>query len=98
MSLDLAEFGVLRLPPAQQFDAERNRPALRRATEGLLPDEVRLRSDKVTFDALRGQTIQSDYEVVNGLIGGRDARIRAYTRPEAVTQLLDRSPGRWGDF
>jgi asparagine synthase (glutamine-hydrolysing) len=96
LSLDLVEF-ALRLPPEQQFDPHRNRPALRRATEGVLPDAVRLRSDKVTFDALRGQSIQSDYDIVRNLLGS-DARIGAYTRREVVAALLDRSPERWGDL
>jgi asparagine synthase (glutamine-hydrolysing) len=97
LSVDLVEF-ALRLPPEQQFDSERNRPALRAAMAGLLPDEVRLRKEKVTFDALRGQSLQSDWEVVKGLLADPRARVLEYARPQAIAELLDRSPGRWGDL
>jgi asparagine synthetase B (glutamine-hydrolysing) len=96
LSLELVEF-ALRLPPEQQFDPHVTRPGQRRALRGRLPDEV-LDASKVTFDALRAQSIQSDYEAVKWLLLSPDARIRAYTDADAVARLMDRSPGRWGDL
>jgi asparagine synthase (glutamine-hydrolysing) len=43
---------ALGLPPELAFDARLDRPVLRAAMAGLLPDEVRLRASKVYFDRL----------------------------------------------
>jgi asparagine synthase (glutamine-hydrolysing) len=96
LSLDLLEY-ALRLPPEGGFDAERTRPDLRRATAGLLPDEVRLRAEKVDFDAIRGYSLLADIEIVKELLG-RDARIRPLVEPDVVAALLEERPGRWGDL
>ena len=51
LDVELAET-VLGLPPELSFDPIRNRPLLRRAMAGLLPEAVRLRRDKVYFNPL----------------------------------------------
>lgn len=48
---------MLRLPPETAFDERFDRPLLRHATEGLLPDAVRLRPDKSYFNALFEQAL-----------------------------------------
>ena len=87
--LDLVEL-VLRLPPELAFDRELTRPVLRRAVTGVVPDEVRLRQDKVDFsvlvvDALNGP----DRPIVEELLGAADAELFAYVVPEKVRSLLD---------
>ena len=51
LDVDLVEL-VLGLPPELAFDARLDRPLLREAMHGLLPERVRLREDKVFFDVL----------------------------------------------
>lgn len=95
LSLDLVEF-ALRLPPERGFDAERTRPDLRRAMEGIVPDAVRLRPDKVDFDAVRGHSLLSDMPVIRQLLDDPQSRIRPYVRPEVVHEILQTTPVRWG--
>ena len=94
--LDLVEL-VLRLPPELAFDAELTRPLAREAVAGLLPDEVRLRPDKVDFsrlliDALNGP----DRALATRLLGAKDAELWAYAEPEKVGELLQRPLERRG--
>jgi hypothetical protein len=66
--------------------------------QGIVPEAVRLRPEKVDFDALRGMSLLADHAVVRELIGGPDARIRPYVRAEVVAELLATVPQRWGDL
>jgi asparagine synthase (glutamine-hydrolysing) len=97
LTLDLIEF-ALRLPPEEGFDAHRTRPDLRRAMEGIVPDAVRLRAEKVDFDAVRGYSLLADREVIRELLGDPAARIRPFVRREVVASILDETPSRWGDL
>lgn len=92
--LDLVEL-VLRLPPALSLDPALTRPLAREAMAGSLPDDVRLRPDKVDFtplvvDALGGP----DRPLVETLLRTRDAEVLAYVRPDSLARLLDTPPGR----
>ncbi len=93
--LDLAEF-VLRLPPEQAFDAQLTRPLLREAMVGLLPDDVRLRTHKATFNEYIGACLAGpDWAELVALIGAPDAEVNAFVRPEVVRAMyLDPSPER----
>ena len=87
--LDLVEL-VLGLPPELALDPVLTRPLARDAVAGLLPDEIRLRPDKVDFsrlliDALGGP----DRALVAELLGARDAEVWAYVEPEQVRGLLE---------
>lgn len=93
--VDLVEH-VLRLPPVLAFDAQYSRPDLRRAVKGLIPEDVRLRTDKITFDAIRGMSLLEDMPVIQALLEDPRARIREYVRPAAVKSLLAERPQRWG--
>jgi hypothetical protein len=93
--LDLVEL-VLRLPPEHGFDPERSRPDLRRALEGLLPDDVRLRREKVTFDAVRGYSLVDDLPVIAPLIRDPGARIHEYVHAHAIAALVGELPVTWG--
>jgi hypothetical protein len=97
LSLDLVEF-ALQLPPERSFDPERTRPDLRRAMQGLVPDEVRLLPGKVDFDAVRGYSLQADRTVIRELLGTPAARIRPFVRDDVVAELLSATPERWGDL
>jgi asparagine synthase (glutamine-hydrolysing) len=99
--LDLVELG-LRLPPLSSYDRYLNRPVLRAATEGLLPDAVRLRPRKVLFDSLLVDCLAgADAEAVRALLGP-GAELGAYVELERVrAELLEAErlrraqPFRW---
>ncbi|HKP21798.1 MAG TPA: asparagine synthase-related protein [Thermoleophilaceae bacterium] len=96
-TLDLIEF-VLRLPPEHGFDPDRNRPDLRRAMVGLLPEEIRLRPAKGTFNEVEALSFQDDIEVIRELFPARGALVYEYVEPDGVRAVLDRVPTRWGDL
>jgi asparagine synthase (glutamine-hydrolysing) len=66
LDLDLVEL-CLRQPPEATLDPRFNRPVLREAMAGLLPDSVRLRPAKALFESL----------IVSGLIGPDEGAVRA---------------------
>jgi asparagine synthase (glutamine-hydrolysing) len=79
LDVDLVEL-VLGLPPEFAFDRVLDRPLLRRAMAGMLPDPVRLRRDKVYFDAL----------LLAALTGPDRAQVeRAFRGPLEVAILAD---------
>ena len=92
--LDLVELG-LRQPPLATFDRYRNRPVLRTAMAGLLPDAVRLRPGKAWFDSLIVDCLAGpDRAAVAGLLSDRSAELRAYVDPSGLERtLLDNDPG-----
>jgi asparagine synthase (glutamine-hydrolysing) len=101
LDLDLVELG-LRLPPLCSYDRYLNRPLLRAATTGMLPDAVRLRPQKVLFDSLLVDCLAGpDAEAVCALLGP-GAELGAYVELERVqAELLDSDrlrraqPFRW---
>jgi asparagine synthase (glutamine-hydrolysing) len=92
LDLDLIEL-VLRLPPEHGFHPDHNRPVLRRAMRGIVPEDVRLRRDKTYFDPLLvdGVAIE-DRQVVMRLLDARDAEVLSLTDRAAVRGLLDGGP------
>jgi hypothetical protein len=101
LDLDLVELG-LRQPPLSSYDRYLNRPVLRAATEGLLPDAVRLRPRKVLFDSLLVDCLAGpDAQAVRALLGP-GAELGAYVELDRATaELLDSEhlrrtqPFRW---
>jgi asparagine synthase (glutamine-hydrolysing) len=80
---------VLSLPPELAFHPRHSRPLLRDAVAGQLPEAVRLRASKSGFDApFHAALAGPDREIVRTLLGARDARTRAYTRPAVVARTL----------
>jgi hypothetical protein len=78
LDLDLVEL-ALQLTPLSSFDAERNRPLLRAAMAGQLPDAVRLRPAKARFDALLLDCIDAaDHAAIRALLCDRRAELGAY--------------------
>lgn len=92
---------ALSLPPELSFDAHYDRPLLRAAVEGLVPDEVRLRPDKSYFNELFRDTLSGpDWPAVRTLLDGTSPEVSAYVRPELVRSLLldapaNRRSGYW---
>jgi asparagine synthase (glutamine-hydrolysing) len=89
---------VLRLPPEAAFDPELDRPLLREAMTGLVPDRVRLRREKSYFNELFVDCVsRTDRPPIERLLGTPDAEVNAYVRPEVVRErLLDAPPSRRG--
>jgi asparagine synthase (glutamine-hydrolysing) len=93
LDLDLVEY-VFSLDPALAFDRYRSRPLLRGAVQGLIPDTVRLRRWKSSFDAVfhRG-LLETDRATLERLLGDSRAEIRAYVNPATLRDELLSGPG-----
>jgi asparagine synthase (glutamine-hydrolysing) len=85
---------MLRLPAEAAFDERFDRPLLRHANEGLLPDAIRLRPDKSYFNALFEQALCStDRAPVLELLGD-GAHIGRYVRLELLRGYVTGSIAR----
>jgi asparagine synthase (glutamine-hydrolysing) len=93
VDVDVIEL-VLQLPPELAWDAHLSRPLLRDAMAGLLPDEVRLRPSKSTFDAVFHESLAGpDLPLVRRLLAEGEAELGAYVDLRAVHErLLDQPP------
>jgi hypothetical protein len=88
LDLDLVEL-VLGLPPELAFSSSFDRPVLREAVSGLLPERVRQRTGKSNFmPVLAAQLASEDVAAAHTLLLGTDARIAAYTDAEGLASLL----------
>jgi asparagine synthase (glutamine-hydrolysing) len=88
LDLDLVELG-LRLPPLASFDPDRNRPLLRSAMAGRLPDAVRQRPAKALFDALLVDCLSgSDHAAVRGLLCDPRAELGAFVDLSKLRRTL----------
>jgi asparagine synthase (glutamine-hydrolysing) len=87
---DVIEY-VLSLPPEAAWDGERSRPLMRETTAGVLPDEVRLRPNKSSFDAVFHAALAGpDLELLRTLLGGPDTRMAEFVDiPMVKRDLLD---------
>ena len=76
--LDLVELG-LRQPALATFNRYRNRPVLRAAMAGTLPDAVRLRPEKALFDSVLIDSLAGpDGMAVRRLLTDPGTELRAY--------------------
>jgi hypothetical protein len=93
VDVDVIEL-VLRLDPELAFDACYSRPVLRAATTGLLPEEVRLRRGKSSFDAVFHSLLAGpELASVRAILGAPDAAVAAYVDlPVVRSALLDSTP------
>ena len=86
---------VLGLPPELAFDPDLDRPLLRRAMTGLVPDRVLRRRDKSYFNELFVDGVgRSDRPALERLLAMPDAEINAYVQPEVVRETLLDAPRR----
>jgi asparagine synthase (glutamine-hydrolysing) len=91
LDLDLVEF-ALSLPPTLAVDARLERPLLRDAMAGSIPDSIRLRPEKSYFTALIDDCLGGrDVAPIRGLLTGTP-EVERYLRPGAIDALLE-SPG-----
>lgn len=91
IDVDLVEF-ALSLPPTLAVDPRLERPVLRDATEGLIPDSIRLRSQKSYFTALFHDCLaERDLPLIRTLLTER-AEVAAYVRPEVIQRELLADP------
>lgn len=90
--LDLLELS-LALPPELSLDRHRNRPLLRAAVAGLLPDSVRLRPAKAWFDSLIVDCLTGpDARAIRILLDDRDSELAEYVERGALRARLDSVP------
>jgi asparagine synthase (glutamine-hydrolysing) len=93
IDLDLVEL-ALGLPPALAIEAELDRPLLREAMAGAIPDSIRLRPAKSYFTALLGDCLGGrDLPLVRRLLDG-SPEVGRYLRPEAIPRLLEGPSGQ----
>lgn len=85
--LDLVEL-ALRLPPEQAFFSEHDRPMLRAAMVGELPDVVRLRSGKSYFNHLFEEALNGPDSVALEALLAPGAEISAVVRPSFLEEVL----------
>jgi asparagine synthase (glutamine-hydrolysing) len=90
LDLDLIE-GVLSFPPELAFGRRFNRPVLREAVAGLVPDEARLRPYKSNFDPVIVAGMEADLPLVEALLG-EGAHVAAYTDRAALAAHLASPP------
>jgi asparagine synthase (glutamine-hydrolysing) len=96
IDLDLVEF-ALGLPPELAIDPGLERPVLREAMTGLIPDRIRLRPGKSYFTALFGDCLGGrDLGLVRRLLTD-SPEVGAYVDLDAVRrELLEPGAGRRG--
>jgi asparagine synthase (glutamine-hydrolysing) len=92
MDVPLVEL-VLGFPPELDFEATYDRPVIREALRGRVPDRVRLSTMKSNlspyyYDTLAG----ADLAVARQLLEPSDAEIRAYVTPRAIDYALSAPP------
>ena len=83
---------ALRVPPEAQFDAERDRPLLRDALRGLIPEEVRTRHVKSHFTQLVLGGLQVEEAVLIEPLRRADAPLRDYVGTAALKRWLALAP------
>lgn len=91
LDVDLIE-GVLSFPPELAFERRFNRPVLREAVAGLVPDEARLRPYKSNFDPVIVAGMEADMPLVEALLLGPGAHVGAYTDRERLAAHIASPP------
>lgn len=80
---------ALRLPPELSFDPGLNRPLLRRAMRGSLPEEVRTRPTKTNFVPVALCALLDDLSTIKLVLSAPDAEINRYAQPDVVADLVE---------
>jgi asparagine synthase (glutamine-hydrolysing) len=91
LDVDLIE-KVLTFPPEIAFSRRYNRPVLRAALEGLVPDEARLRPYKSNFDQVIAAGTIADLPLLEGLLTGPGAHVGAYVDRDLLAAYLTSTP------
>jgi asparagine synthase (glutamine-hydrolysing) len=91
--LDLLELS-LTLAPELSMDRHRNRPLLRTAVAGALPESVRLRPAKAWFDSLIVDCLTGpDARAIRLLLDDRGSELAEFVERGALRERLDSVPG-----
>jgi asparagine synthase (glutamine-hydrolysing) len=102
LDYDLVDL-ALKLPPELSFGPGLNRPLMRRAMRGLLPEEVRTRPTKTNFVPLALYALLDELPLIKEVVCASDAEVNRYTERDTVASLLDgtltggRLDGAWLD-
>jgi asparagine synthase (glutamine-hydrolysing) len=91
LDVDLIEL-ALSIPPELAFDRRFNRPVLRQAVDGLVPEEVRVRPYKSNFDPVLVAGVKADLPVLERLLLDADAEVAAYADRRLLRAYLDSPP------
>jgi hypothetical protein len=85
---------MLGIDPRHAFDPHLSRPLLREAVCGLLPDVVRLRAQKSTFDAVFHSSLAGpEADRIRQLLTAPGAELRPYVDDAALRALV--GPEGW---
>jgi asparagine synthase (glutamine-hydrolysing) len=95
LDVDLIEL-ALSLPPELAFDRRYNRPVLRHAVAGLVPDEARLRPYKSNFDPVFVDGVVADLPAIRELLLDPGAETRRYADREALEARMGALPSEPG--
>jgi asparagine synthase (glutamine-hydrolysing) len=96
--VDLVEF-ALRIPPELEFAAELDRPLIREAMRGRVPDVVRLDVLKSNLAPFHYASVAGpDLPPIREVLCSTDLAIAAYVDVDAVRRLVEDVPefGSWG--
>jgi asparagine synthase (glutamine-hydrolysing) len=96
LDVDVLEY-MYRVPPETAYDWRFSRPLFRASLAGLLRDEVRVRPEKSSFDAIFHESLLGDdMPTVRRLLLSPKAEIRRYVDQERLrAELLDLPPERY---
>jgi asparagine synthase (glutamine-hydrolysing) len=90
--VDLVET-ALRIPPEIEFDPDLDRPLIRRATRGLLPDAVRLSVRKSNLAPFYVEVASGrDLPAMRAVLSAPDPRIGPFVDQQAVRWLVEQVP------
>ena len=80
---------ALRLPPELSFEPAFNRPLMREAMRGVLPEEVRTRPTKTNFVPLALHALLDDLPMIKRVLAAPDAEIKRYADQRIVGSLIE---------
>lgn len=92
LDVDVVEL-VLATDPELACDPFLDRPLLREAMRGALPDSVRLRAEKTSFDAPFQQSLTRELAPISRLLCDPQSELRAYVDMAAVRSEVLGRPG-----
>jgi asparagine synthase (glutamine-hydrolysing) len=90
LDVDLVEFS-LRVPPDLLYDRHYDRPLVREAMKGIVPDEVRLNRKKSNLAPLAyGSIVGGDFPFIQRVLGADTLEVGAHVDRAAVRRMVER--------
>jgi asparagine synthase (glutamine-hydrolysing) len=93
--VDLVE-AALRVPPETEFDPQLDRPLIRRATAGLVPDEVRLSKFKSNLAPFFLEASLRDRPAMVSVLDAGSLRLAPYLNVQATRDYFHNPPAQAG--